>query len=135
MFLAPVRLGTYVVAVTLCSATTLVGTSVGLIAFPRIARSDPAQQARLATRFLAVTIAASTIITLPILVFTERLLVLFFGQSFAGVANVARVLLFAALILGTNRVLGAALAGLGLLRHRRGRGRGLLAKINPRRAS
>jgi O-antigen/teichoic acid export membrane protein len=113
VFLAPVRLGIYVVAVTLCSATTLVGTSVGLIAFPRVAHADRAEQIKIASRFTALTIAASAIVTLPILLFTERFLVLFFGHSFASVANVARVLLVAAVILSTNRTLGATLAGLG----------------------
>jgi O-antigen/teichoic acid export membrane protein len=113
VFLAPVRLGTYVVAVTLCSATTLVGTSVGLIAFPRIAGSDRLEQAKIATRFVGVTVIASVTVTLPILIFTQPLLVFFFGHSFASVANVARVLLLAAVILSTNLVLGATLAGLG----------------------
>jgi O-antigen/teichoic acid export membrane protein len=113
VFLAPVRLGTYVVAVTLCSATTLVGTSVGLIAFPRIAGSDRPEQVKIATRFVALTVVASVTVTLPILIFTQPLLVFFFGHSFASVANVARVLLLAAVILSTNCVLGATLAGLG----------------------
>jgi O-antigen/teichoic acid export membrane protein len=113
VFLAPVRLGIYVVAITLCSATSLVGASVGLIAFPRIAGSDRAEQIKIATRLVAVTVAVSVIVTLPMLVFTEPLLKFFFGHPFVSAANVARVLLVAAVILSTNRVLGAALAGLG----------------------
>jgi O-antigen/teichoic acid export membrane protein len=112
VFLAPVQLGVYVVAGTLSSATVLVGTSVSLIAFPRIARSEGAR-ARPAKRFIAITVVGSAILSVPIFLFTDRLLTFFFGQSFASATTPARVLLVAAVVLSTNRVLGATLAGLG----------------------
>jgi O-antigen/teichoic acid export membrane protein len=112
VFLAPVQLGVYVVAGTLSSATMLVGTSVSLIAFPRIARSESAR-ASLAKRFIAMTVIGSVILSVPIFLFTKGLLTLFFGHSFASATTPSRVLLVAAVVLSTNRVLGATLAGLG----------------------
>ena len=49
--------------------------------------------------------------TLPLLIFTPMLLGLFFGESFRTVANVARVLLVAAVFLSVNRSLEASLQG------------------------
>jgi O-antigen/teichoic acid export membrane protein len=111
--LAPIFLGKYVVAVTLTSATTLVGTSVALVAFPKIANSEDRDRFRLGSRFIAVTVAFSMLITVPLLLFTNTLVNLFFGEAFESVTNVARVLLVAAVVLSTNRVLGALLSGMG----------------------
>ena len=51
--------------------------------------------------------------TIPLILFTEQIISLFFGSAFRPVADVARVLLVAAVILGMNRVLSAAARGIG----------------------
>jgi O-antigen/teichoic acid export membrane protein len=112
--LAPVKLGLYVVAVTLTSATSLIGWSVAMVVLPTTARAQDNQgQEALVRRFISLTVALSTAITLPLVIFTPAILDLFFGDSFRSVANVARVLLVAAVFLSVNRTLEAALQGIG----------------------
>lgn len=114
VFLAPARLGLYAVAVTFTSLTSLVGGSVGMVALPSLARLDSTEErARAARRFVALTIAGSALVTVPLLVFTPALMTLFFGSAFAEVANVARILLIASVVLSTNRVLTAIVNGIG----------------------
>ena len=114
VFLAPARLGLYVVAVTFTSATSLIGASVSYIALPAIAREpDGARRAAAARRFTVLTLLASVAIALPLLAFTPALLGLLFGDAFRSVTGVARLLLVAAVVLSVNRALGAILKGAG----------------------
>lgn len=114
ILLAPTKLGLYVVAVSLTSPATLAGYSISLVALPTVARSAPNdERTRRIQRFLQITILTSSCMTIPMLIFTEPIISLFFGRAFVPVANVARVLLVAAVILGMNRVLSAAARGIG----------------------
>jgi O-antigen/teichoic acid export membrane protein len=111
-FLAPIKLGLYVVATTLTSAANLVGWSVAMVVLPTIARVEESQARKaLARRFITLTVALSAAATLPLVVFTPALLGLFFGESFRAVSDVARVLLIAAIFLSVNRTLEAGLQG------------------------
>ena len=114
IFLAPARLGLYVVAVTLTSATSLVGSSVALIALPVLAKHEPgADQTAAARRFIGLTIFGSVLLTLPLIVFTPPLIEVFFGHDFVSAANVSRVLLVAAVSFSTSRALGSVLKAIG----------------------
>lgn len=114
IFLSPSRLGVYVIAVTLSSATSLVGMSVYLVSLPTVARLEPGRvRTAAARRFVALTLAISTIVSLPILLFAPKLIVLFFGDSFRSAANVARVLVVGAIPFSTSRALGAVLKAIG----------------------
>lgn len=113
VFLAPVQLGLYAIAVTVTSVTSLVGASVSPIAAAQIAHLGKTEARATARRLVSFTFWASAALTLPIAVFAAPLINLFFGHAFASVARVAQLLLVAAIFLGTNRTLTAVLNGLG----------------------
>lgn len=110
IFLAPARLGLYVIAVTMTSVTNLVGASVSFVALPAVARLETDQErAAAARRYIAATFFLSAVATLPVLVFAPWLISLLFGDAFRGAADVCRVLLVAAVMLSTGRAVNAIL--------------------------
>jgi O-antigen/teichoic acid export membrane protein len=110
IFLAPARLGLYVIAVTMTSVTNLVGTSVSYVALPAIARLESGEERTTAARrFIVFTLLLSAVVTIPFIFFTGPLITLFFGQAFHSATNVCRVLLLAAVVLSTTRAVGAIL--------------------------
>jgi O-antigen/teichoic acid export membrane protein len=114
LFLVPTKLGLYVIAVTLTSATSLVGSSVSLVALPLVARLEGGNHRfEVARHLILVTVGAALAVTVPMVAFAPELLHVFFGRSYVPAANVARVLLVGGVILSTNRTLGALLKGLG----------------------
>jgi O-antigen/teichoic acid export membrane protein len=113
IFLAPARLGLYVIAVTMTSLTNLIGASVSFVALPAVARLPPGKERTTAARrFILFTLVASATVTIPVLLFTGQLIGLFFGDSFRGATTVCRVLLLATVILSTTRAVGAILKGI-----------------------
>jgi O-antigen/teichoic acid export membrane protein len=114
IFLAPAKLGLYVVAVSLTSLTTLPGASISLVALPSVARSaQDDERTRKVQRLLQIALITSLSVTIPMLLLTGPIISLFFGSAFRPVTNVARVLLIASVILGMNRVLSAVARGIG----------------------
>lgn len=114
VFLRPAQLGFYVIAVTLSSATILVGMSVYLVALPAVASLESGSaQATAARRLVALTFVLSTVVSVPIVLFAPALIELFFGGAFLPAADVARVLVVAAIAFSTNRALGAVLKAIG----------------------
>ena len=112
--LAPVKLGLYVVAVTLTSLINLIGSSVALVALPALARLRSApEQIAPARRLIALTLGLSTLLAVPMIIFAPQLVELFFGPSFRAAQGPARVLLVAAVLSSTGRALGAILKALG----------------------
>lgn len=109
IFLAPAKLGLYVIAVTLTSVTALVGASVSFVALPTVAALPEGRARAAARRLIAFTLAASAVVTVPVILFTGPLIELFFGPAFAGATDVARVLLVAAVVLSTTRTVTAVL--------------------------
>jgi O-antigen/teichoic acid export membrane protein len=110
IFLAPARLGVYVIAVTMTSVTSLIGASVSYVALPAVARLAPGEERTAAARrFIVFTLLISAVTTIPFILFTGHLVTLFFGQAFHGATNVCRVLLVAAVVLSTTRAVGAIL--------------------------
>ena len=108
--LGPELLGLYVIAVTLTALTDFVGTSVGMVALPAVARLEPGpERTRAARRFIAVTVALSAAVTVPMIVLAPRLIEVLFPDEFVRAADVTRVLLVAAILLSTNRALAAVL--------------------------
>ena len=109
-FLAPARLGLYVIGVTLSSLTVLLGHSVATVALPSVAETDdPHERRARAARFVSITGFGATLLTLPLLVLTPQLIELFFGTAFLPAVDVTRVLLVAAIALSLNRVLQVVL--------------------------
>jgi O-antigen/teichoic acid export membrane protein len=113
-FLAPAKLGLYVIAVTLTSVTNLVGSSVSFVSLPTLARLRGLEERTAAARrLIGLTAVTSVAVTLPLIVFTPFVIDLAFGNAFRGAVLVSRILLFAGIILSTNRVLSSSLMGLG----------------------
>jgi O-antigen/teichoic acid export membrane protein len=110
VFLAPAKLGLYVVAVTLTSLTHLIGTSAGAVGLPIIARLR-SQEERLnaASRLIRLTLLGSIAVTVPLLLLTPTLIEMVFGPAFVGAAGAARILLVATVLLSLTRVLEATL--------------------------
>lgn len=112
--LSATKLGLYVVAVTLSSLAGLVGASVVYVGVPAMAAlTDADDRRRLARALIGGTLAASAVLTLPLLVATRPLLELLFGAEFGPVAAVARILLVASIVLSTNRAIESVLTGIG----------------------
>lgn len=114
IFLAPIKLGLYVIAVTLTSVPMLVGSSVTMVALPALARLQPGpERTAAARRFVVLTLVASTFVALPMIATAPALIRVVFGEGFVDAANVSRVLLLAAILLSTSYTLGAVLRGIG----------------------
>jgi O-antigen/teichoic acid export membrane protein len=114
ILLAPTQLGLYVIAVTLTSLTGLVGSSVSLVALPSLAQLPPGPaREQAAQRLVASTLIGSLAVTVPVLLLLPWLIGTFFGSSFQAAAPSARVLLLAAVVFSTNRVLSAILRAVG----------------------
>ena len=110
----PAQYGYYVVATTLTSLTNLVGVSLGLVALPVVAREgNPQTQARLARRYVLLTVALAVVVTVPLLVIVPTLIKVAFGSAFSPAVDAARILLVAAVSFATARALEACLQGLG----------------------
>jgi O-antigen/teichoic acid export membrane protein len=114
LFLAPASLGLYVIAVTVTSLTGLVGSSAALAALPSVAQLPPGPaRDRTARRTIAATLIVSSALTVPVLLLLPQLIVAFFGRPYLAAVPAARVLLVAAVVLSTSRVLGAVLRAAG----------------------
>ncbi len=114
IFLTTRQLGLYVIAVTMSSFTILVGASVAKAILPNVAGHTPGpERDLLARRMVGATLLISAAISLPLLIIASPLITILFGHAYAGAANVARILLVAAVALSTNRALEAILRGVG----------------------
>jgi O-antigen/teichoic acid export membrane protein len=114
ILLGATSLGIYVVAVTLTSGANLIASTVGLVAFPRVAAIvDGAERLAQARRYLVIATVLSVLLVVPMLLFTPQLLDLFFGHSFVKGTGVCRVLLVASLFLAFTFLLTSLLRGLG----------------------
>ncbi|MGE0229519.1 MAG: lipopolysaccharide biosynthesis protein [Dehalococcoidia bacterium] len=113
-FLAPTKLGLYVVAVTMTSATAMIGSSISMVALPAVSRASSVAAARhTVVQFVRAAIVLSVAATLPLFVVMPVVVSLFFGDAYRGSVEVARVLVVGAVFLSCARVLGSALKGLG----------------------
>jgi O-antigen/teichoic acid export membrane protein len=113
MFLAPALLGYYVVAVTMSSAVTAVGSTVSMVAMPVVARlTGTAEVLPIIRRYLLVTMGAAAGASALCFALAPTLIRLLFGPGFAPASDAARVLLVAAVALSSGRVLSAVLRAL-----------------------
>lgn len=114
IFLAPVKLGLYVVAVTLTSLTHLVGHSVAYVVLPVLARWEAGpERTALARRFVSLTLAGSVLLAIPMGFLAPTLIEILFGAPFRSVAGISRILLLGVVILSTNRAMEAVLRAVG----------------------
>lgn len=113
-FLSASQLGLYVVAVTFTMVAPMIGGAIAVAALPNIASMDqPVERNKLARRLVGLTLIASTLVSLPIIVFAPLLIKLFFGTAFVPGANITRVTAVASISFATTRSLEAVLRGIG----------------------
>jgi stage V sporulation protein B len=121
LFLSPVALGLYVVALAFTNLPRFIAQAVGQVAAPTVASRGTRDQARRTTwRFFwfAVPIYLPVIVGLWLL--APQLTLFFFGQEFADAAPLIRLLLIATALYCARRVLtdgarGAGYPGLGTI--------------------
>lgn len=111
-FLAPASLGLYSIAMTMTAVTSLLSQSLGMVALPAVAgATSQADKRQYLSQFVRSAFVLSALIALALGMTAPFLITLFFGPAFSPATPVAQVLLIAAAILGTNRVMGEAVRG------------------------
>jgi O-antigen/teichoic acid export membrane protein len=114
IFLAPAKLGLYVIAVTMTSATTIIGQASASVVVPVVAAlQDPPARVAAATRYISRVLVGAIAVAVPMLVWTPALIRLLFGEEFLGTVPVTRVLLVATIFFSVNRVVAAVLNAVG----------------------
>lgn len=113
-FISPAALGVYVVAVAFTNLPRFVAQSIGFVAYPEVARKPTAQLARRTMwRMVLATAAISSVIAVGLGVLAPWLVPLLFGPSFSGSAEITRILLVGAVLIGVRRVLADGARGAG----------------------
>jgi enterobacterial common antigen flippase len=115
IFLTPVSLGLYVVGLAFTNLPQFIAQSIGMVAYPHIAATEDRAAA---WRALKEYVLATSVLCLAVcgilIVFADRLIVLFFGEAFSDATDVTRVLLLAAGLASVRRLLGDAVRGIGM---------------------
>jgi O-antigen/teichoic acid export membrane protein len=114
LFLAPAALGLYVSAVALTNLPRFIAQSIGMVAYPYVARQRN-ERSRRATMWRFVTLAA--VVCGAVVAILEAglssLLPLLFGPAFSAAIPVATVLLIAAFLISLRRILSDGARGVG----------------------
>lgn len=114
VFLPPMMLGLYAVAVTMSGGVNLISGTITAISFPKIASvSEEINQVQQLGRFLRVNIWISGFVVILLLILIPYLVPLLFGLAYTGSVQAAQILTIAAMVLGINSILAAGVKGLG----------------------
>jgi O-antigen/teichoic acid export membrane protein len=114
LFLQPVELGLYVVAVALSSLVGPLFAALTLVSTPAILHAGTrARGAAQARKHIALALAFACPASFACILAAKPLLRFLFGPQFAPAFTITRVLMGAALFQGVNQVSGAALRSLG----------------------
>jgi O-antigen/teichoic acid export membrane protein len=114
LFLTPIALGLYVVAMAFTNLPRFIAQSIGMVAYPHIAaQGDGSTAKRSLWNFFWLSVLASGVVVVGLEVLTGRLVPLFFGHAFDSAVTPARILLVSALLFGARRVLADAARGIG----------------------
>lgn len=106
--------GLYTVAATSALILGVLGGSLGLDLFPKVAAIREDGDARpILRRFIGVSAAFSLVAAVGFFIFADWLVPLIYGQEFTGSIGPARVLVFGAVAVSVSRVAGQGLSGLG----------------------
>lgn len=115
LFLTPVSLGLYSVALAFTNLPRAVGTGVGIIAYPNLAElTDPVAARRKLWRFFGVTVVVCAALVVGLELLAGWLVPFFFGDEFEDSVPLLRILLISALLVAARRVLTDGARGLGL---------------------
>jgi O-antigen/teichoic acid export membrane protein/O-antigen ligase len=112
LFLSPYDLGLYLAAMTFVTANRMIGTSIGMVAFPVAMRKQSATR-RMIMRLLAVTAALSILVALIEMAAGDRLLRVLFGRDFGAAYPALVVLAGASILMNLRQVLADWLRGDG----------------------
>jgi O-antigen/teichoic acid export membrane protein len=114
LFLAKEALGLYVVGLAFTNLPRIVSNSVGMVAYPNIARqTDPTAAWRSMWTFFWLTMALAVIVAVPLWLAAGRLVPFFFGGDFRDAVAVTRILLPGALFAAGRRILSDGMRGRG----------------------
>lgn len=115
IFLSPVQLGIYVVALAFTNLPRFVAQGVGLVAYPRVAaaRGEGRSVRRMAAGFIVATLALTVPAIVLLAVLAGFVVRLFFGPDFAAATTPARILLVGSLFFAARRILGDCARGAG----------------------
>lgn len=118
MLVGPAGLGSYVVASAFTNLPRFIAQSLGMIAYPRVAAAqDRDVRKKIATDALVVTVSLCAVVALALIALMGVLVPLFFGNEFAESVAPARILVGAAFLFATRRILSDVLRGSGLPLH------------------
>ena len=114
LFLNPVALGLYVVAQAFTNLPRAIASSIGYIAYPRVAaRSDPAEARRMVWRYFLLGAGVSALIIGATEIAIGKVIPIFFGGEFTAATPIARILLVGTFFSAARRVLTDGMKGLG----------------------
>jgi len=113
VLLGPIALGLYAVALSFTNLPRMIGQSVGMVAYPRVAAkaTSPSVRQTLLKFIGAVALVNALLVTL-LAIAAGWLVPFFFGNEFTGAVAIVRVLLLYSLILSIRRVLLDSLRGM-----------------------
>lgn len=106
-------LGLYAVAIAFSNLPRLIGTSIGIVAFPAIAGAVGAARIRQLWRHVAIAAVACGSVVLALEAMLPTLVLFFFGREFEAATGVAQLLLVAGLLQALRRVLSDGMRGAG----------------------
>lgn len=115
--LGPAALGLYVSASAFTGLTRLLSQSVGVVAYPDVARRHRAgaggSAAQRGAGYVAVIAVGTTAIAVAVIVAAPWLITFTFGPEFSGAAQATRILIVAGALLAVRRVAGDVARGMG----------------------
>ena len=112
--LNPVALGLYVVAQAFTNLPRAAASSIGYVAYPRVASSAVRHEAqREMWKYFFVGVAVSGALVGVLVLMSDALIRLFFGSEFTSAVPVAQILLLGTFFSSVRRVLTDGLRGLG----------------------
>lgn len=116
-FLGPAALGLYVSASAFTGLTRTMSQSVGVIAYPDVARRHRegagSSAARRGAAYVALIAATTTAIAVAVIVTAPWLVTVTFGADFSGATQATRILIVAGSLLAVRRVVGDVVRGMG----------------------
>jgi O-antigen/teichoic acid export membrane protein len=115
VFFAPAVVGTYVVALAFSNLPRLIGMSIGLVAYPRIAAMRTRDRLRRSVfQYTLITLIVAAPFVLAILIAARPIIDLFFGDRYSSSADLVGLLVAAGWLGGGRRTMSEAARGAGL---------------------
>lgn len=113
LLVAPRALGFYVAALSFTNLARLLGQSIGLVAYPQVAATEPRDRSRVTVRFLAFACVLIGAVSVAIELAAPHLVRLLFGSAFSPAVPLVRILTLASCLVAVRRVLAECYRGAG----------------------